>query len=79
VFYVLGGPEGSVIKGFNIYDRWGQEVFRVHDGTPGDPAFGWDGRYGGKPAPAGVYVYEVVMSYPGGGMQRYRGTVVLVR
>lgn len=79
VFYVLGGPEGSVIKGFNIYDRWGQEVFRVHDGTPGDPAFGWDGRYGGKPAPAGVYVYEVVMSYPGGGMQRYQGTVVLVR
>jgi gliding motility-associated-like protein len=79
IFYVLGGPEGSVIKGFNIYDRWGQEVFRVHDGAPGDPAFGWDGRYGGKPAPVGVYVYEVVMSYPGSRMQRYQGTVVLVR
>jgi gliding motility-associated-like protein len=79
VFYVLGGPEGSVIKGFNIYDRWGLKVFGVHDVMPGDPAFGWDGRYGGKPAPAGVYVYEVVMSYPGGGMQSYRGTVVLVR
>jgi len=79
IFYVLGGPEGSVIKGFNIYDRWGQEVFRVHDGAPGDPAFGWDGRYGGKPAPAGVYVYEVVMSYPGSRIQRYQGTVVLVR
>ena len=78
-FYVLGGPEGSVIKGFNIYDRWGQEVFRVHDGMPGDPAFGWDGRYGGKPAPAGVYVYEMVMSYPGGRIQTYQGTVVLVR
>ena len=79
VFYVLGGPEGSVIKGFNIYDRWGQAVFRVHDGAPGDPAFGWDGRYGGKPAPAGVYVYEVVMDYSGGKAQVYKGTVVLVR
>jgi gliding motility-associated-like protein len=79
VFYVLGGPEGSVIKGFNIYDRWGQEVFRAHDGMPGDPAFGWDGRYGGKPAPSGVYVYEVVMSRPGGKVQVYKGTVVLVR
>jgi flagellar hook assembly protein FlgD len=76
---VLGGPEGSVIRGFNIYDRWGQEVFRVHDGAPGDPAFGWDGRYGGKPAPSGVYVYEVVMSIPGGKVQVYKGTVVLVR
>ena len=79
IFYVLGGPEGSVIRGFNIYDRWGQEVFRVHDGAPGDPAFGWDGRYGGKPAPSGVYVYEVVMSIPGGKVQVYKGTVVLVR
>ena len=79
IFYVLGGPEGSVIKGFNIYDRWGQQVFRVHDGTPGDPAFGWNGLYGGKPAPAGVYVYEVVMSYAGGKVQAYKGTVVLVR
>jgi gliding motility-associated-like protein len=79
IFYVLGGPEGSVVKNLSIFDRWGQEVFQVHGGAPGDPAFGWNGRYRGNPAPVGVYVYEVVMGYPGGKVQTYKGTVVLVR
>jgi gliding motility-associated-like protein len=79
VLYVLGGPEGSRIKDFTIFDRWGQAVFRSEGGMPGDAGTGWDGRYRGMPAPAGVYVYEVVMGYANGKQQVYKGTVVLVR
>jgi gliding motility-associated-like protein len=79
VLYVLGGPEGSRIKDFTIFDRWGQAVFRSEGGMPGDAGTGWDGRYRGMPAPAGVYVYEVVMGYANGKQQVYKGTVILVR
>jgi gliding motility-associated-like protein len=76
---VLAGPEGAHIPAFNIYDRWGQAVFQVHDGIPGDPRYGWDGTCGGKPMPSGAYVYIVVITGAGGQQQVYKGTVILVR
>jgi len=45
VFYVLGGPQGSMIKNFSIYDRWGEMVFGVHDVLPGDISSGWNGSF----------------------------------
>ncbi len=39
-----------------IFNRWGQLVF---SGTAGMP--GWDGRYNGMPAEAGVYYYRIRM------------------
>lgn len=38
----------------HIFNRWGQEMF--HSDNPGQ---GWDGRYGGKFVPAGVYFYVI--------------------
>ncbi|MDE6488825.1 MAG: gliding motility-associated C-terminal domain-containing protein, partial [Paramuribaculum sp.] len=37
-----------------IFNRWGVKVAEFHD-----PALGWDGRYNGKLAPAGVYYYVI--------------------
>lgn len=37
-----------------IFNRWGVKVAEFHD-----PARGWDGRYNGKLAPAGVYYYVI--------------------
>lgn len=79
IFYVIGGPYGSRIRDFAVFNRWGQRVFQVHDVAPDDPSFGWNGRIGGKDAPAGVYVYEVRVSLAGGEQQVFRGTVMLVR
>ena len=79
VFYVLGGPEGSTIKDLSVYNRWGQRVFQVHDVLPADPAFGWNGTYGGNPAPAGAYVYSLTMRFADGTSQQLNGTVILVR
>lgn len=41
---------------FIIYNRWGQPVFETSDIHKG-----WDGDIKGIPAPAGVYVYYIVM------------------
>jgi gliding motility-associated-like protein len=79
VLYVLGGPAGSQVREFNVYDRWGQSVFRVHDVAPGDRQYGWNGAIGGRPAPPGTYVYIVVLSLAGGQQQVYKGAVELIR
>ena len=79
IFYVLGGPTGSLVKAFAVFDRWGQCVFQVKDVSPGDPAFGWNGYIHGAPAPSGAYVYMVSMQFQGGSSQTYKGAVMLIR
>ncbi len=79
VFYVLGGPLGLVIKDFLVFDRWGQRVFQVRDAPAGDPAYGWNGRVNGEPAPVGSYVYIISVRTSEGLTQTYRGTVEVIR
>ena len=79
VFYILGGPQGSTIRNFSIFDRWGMMVFGMNEVWPGDPSFGWNGYLKGAPAPAGVYVYTFSVTFAGGEQQVYKGTVILLR
>jgi len=79
VFYVIGGPIGSTVKDFAVFDRVGRCVFQVHGVAPDDPAFGWDGRVAGQPMAPGTYVYEIRMSFADKTQQVFKGTVVLVR
>jgi gliding motility-associated-like protein len=78
-FYVLGGPVNSVVETFDVFNRWGQPVFRAHDAAPGDAAAGWDGRVNGSLAQPGTYVYVVVMRFATGSRQMYKGTVEVIR
>ena len=58
-----------------IFNRWGQAVFASKN-----PALGWDGAMGGKPQPAGTYVWE--MAYKDqltGKVTNKTGTVILIR
>jgi gliding motility-associated-like protein len=79
VLYVLGGPVNSIVKDFAVFDRFGMEVFHVHNVPPGDRHFGWNGRFNGHPAQMGTYVYLVVMQNAKGVEQVYKGTIILVR
>ena len=79
IFYVIGGPVGSVVKDFAVFDRWDRCVFHVHGVAPDDPAFGWDGRIAGQTAPFGTYVYQILIGFADGTQQVLKGTVVLVR
>jgi gliding motility-associated-like protein len=79
IFYVLGGPVNSEVEDFAVYERYGVQVFHVHDVAPGDPSKGWNGYFHGTPAPLGTYVYSVVMKMGDGSRQGYKGTVILIR
>ncbi len=39
---------------FRIYNRWGEKLAEYFEESQG-----WDGTYGGKSAPEGVYVYQI--------------------
>jgi len=43
-----------------IYNRWGNELFRVKDFT-GLPADGWDGTWNGEDVPDGTYFYVLIL------------------
>jgi gliding motility-associated-like protein len=59
---------------FAVYDRWGRAVFVTT--TPGA---GWDGTTGGRPQPAGTYVWECVYQLYKEPERMQRGTVMLIR
>jgi len=59
---------------FRVYNRWGQEVF-----GSSDPEQGWNGRFNGRNADAGAYVWMVKgVDYLGNTISK-KGTVVLIR
>ncbi|CAN5821244.1 hypothetical protein BH10BAC2_BH10BAC2_44150 [soil metagenome] len=55
VFRILPQSANRLIH-FIIYNRWGQPVFETNDISKG-----WDGDIKGIPAPAGTYVYYIIM------------------
>jgi gliding motility-associated-like protein len=62
------------LKSFRIYNRWGTKVFDTKDINQG-----WNGEYGGKPQPLGVYVYVVEGVTNKGTVVSKQGNVTLVR
>jgi gliding motility-associated-like protein len=59
---------------FAVYDRWGRAVF-----VTSTPGAGWDGTTGGRPQPAGTYVWECVYQLYQEPERMQRGTVMLIR
>ncbi|MCU0431835.1 MAG: gliding motility-associated C-terminal domain-containing protein [Bacteroidia bacterium] len=72
VLHVLGGPFETV--DFRLYNEWGHQVF-----ISTDPDLGWDGTMGGKPQPAGIYVYTVIGTTVDGREVNISGNVTLIR
>lgn len=54
-------------------------VFEHNNSQPNDPASGWDGSIGGKPAGQGVYVYVIEVERADGVAERFSGEVAVVR
>lgn len=79
IFYMLGGQQGSIIKDFSVFNRWGQMIFQARNIQPDDPSVGWNGYYNGLPAPTGTYVYIITMILGNGEKKIFKGSVELIR
>ena len=78
-FTVFGREDLEGIVSLQVFDRWGGLLFSGKDLPPNDESSGWDGKFNGRPAPAGVYVYSVVLRMDDGVERRRSGAVLLVR
>ncbi len=71
-----GVRELSVME---IYDRWGNLVFRFEHKSPDDPTAHWDGSFNGQALNPGVYAYRVVIEFASGETEVRYGDVTLIR
>jgi len=79
VLLPFGGPDVAVIRSFNIFDRWGEQLHTASSFAPNDPEFGWDGRFKGKKAQSGVYVYHAVVEFIDGIVIEYNADITLIK
>lgn len=58
-----------------IYNRWGEIIWESHD-----PEAEWDGTYGGKPVPEGMYIWVLrVADYTTDKKHEFKGHINLLR
>jgi hypothetical protein len=57
-----------------VFNQWGQKLFET-----GNIDTGWDGKYGGKMQPSGVYVYVCSIVLITGEEVTRKGNINLVR
>jgi gliding motility-associated-like protein len=80
IFTVEGGKNVRLISNVLIYDRWGELVFQSGQFTLENKYdFGWDGRFKGKAAISGVYVYVVEVEYNDDTRETVTGDITLIR
>jgi len=77
VLYIYAYDGASCVDGnsylFEVYDRWGNKVFRSRDIKEG-----WDGTYKGEKMDAAVFVYELIYSSEGR-LYNLKGNISLIR
>jgi len=72
---VFGNKPAMKMLQVMVYDRQGEKVFESNDIN-----FAWDGTFKGKPAPAGVYVYQLTIVWLNNVTpQPYKGAITLIR
>jgi gliding motility-associated-like protein len=71
-YFFVQAP-GMEIAGLDVFDRWGRRVY-----SAAGPAR-WDGRLrNGKPAPDGVYSFQITARWPGAAVRQITGHVLLL-
>jgi gliding motility-associated-like protein len=78
-FTIFTGPEVEVILEFQIFDRWGNQVFEGGPMQPNNESLGWDGTFNGEPMDPAVFVFYAELQYADGRTEIVKGDVVLIR
>ncbi len=77
-FFAYGTDLASIVS-MNIYDRYGEQVFRGENISAADPSQGWDGTFNGELLNNGVYAYWAEVMLEDGMKQIVKGNVTLIR
>jgi gliding motility-associated-like protein len=78
VFYIRGSGLDRV-KSLRVFNRWGEVVFEQRDFPSNNQLYGWNGKYKGNTAQAGVYVYQVEVYCENGEVIHFEGNIALIQ
>ena len=80
---LVHGREGTTIKTFRVYDRWGELVFENNEFPINSSNLtsegGWDGTFDGKQMNPGVFVWYVEAEFEDGATEVFKGQTTLIR
>lgn len=79
VFMIFAGQGVEEVESFQIFDRWGNQVFFAGPFQPNDPLYGWDGTHNGEVMNAAVFVYFAEVRLITGEVVMLEGEVILLR
>jgi gliding motility-associated-like protein len=78
-FTIFAAPNTvNKINSLQIYDRWGNLVFRQQNIPPNTPKYGWDGRFRGQPMNPAVFVWWAEVELISGQVILLKGDLTLV-
>ena len=79
VFLIFAGQNTvNKINSLQIYDRWGNQVFRKENIQPNDEKQGWNGRFRGQPMNPAVFVWWAEVELASGQKIVMKGDVTIV-
>ncbi|MEL6864896.1 MAG: gliding motility-associated C-terminal domain-containing protein [Bacteroidota bacterium] len=79
VFFINAGIDIAEVEVFNIFNRWGANIFEGRNFQPNDPAHGWDGTFKGEELDPAVFVYFAKLRQVDGEIIIFKGDVTLIR
>lgn len=78
-FFYIEGPADYQISSFQIFDRWGNQLFARKEIMTNQPGVGWDGSANGQVLGTGVYIWEAEVVAKSGEKFLLAGDVQLMR
>ena len=82
-FTIFGGPGLQAVITLEVYDRWGELVYREKDFPPGEDGlelgYGWDGHFHGKPMAPGVFAFKAELKYIDNEVLTVSGSFTILR
>jgi len=79
VFYIQSNAAVEYVVKFQIFNRWGAQIFEALDFQTNDKSYGWNGDYQGKQVDNGVYIYVIEYMTIDGKVKKKVGDVTVVK
>ena len=76
---IVHGRNGTIIKVFRVYDRWGELLYEAKDFKINDENAGWDGKFRGQYMNTAQYVWYLEALYIDGASEIFKGHTTLIR
>jgi gliding motility-associated-like protein len=78
-FTVYADGSLEIVELLEVYDRWGELIYRREGLLPNDEQNGWDGRFRGRIMNPGVYVWQARLRFVDGVLLELSGDVTISR